>query len=287
MPAGKLHEAPSPPSPFLGGGERAGVRGVLAAWTGPHPSSGLRPPSPLLRGREKEEPGCHSSCAVRSPSPLLRGGETAGVRGGRSGSWSPCAACEPSRLPMNLCVHRVSVVKRIGLEPQRHDGHRDRGSETETAGLEPRRSAGLQTGSNTRGIHEPNWSSAFRFTESAGVREDAALSPASEIDTDGGAAVLRGARRSRRRRLRRAKDVQRSNGHPRFCGLKAALRGKGAGVSPAGNGRAAPAPPPLCPLGFIRGQINGPDSGELGDVVRGDGGGEAVTATVRAFPSIM
>ena len=36
---------------------------------------------------------------------------------------------------------------------------------------EPERSAGLQTGSNVRDAHEPNWSSAFRFMEMAGVRE--------------------------------------------------------------------------------------------------------------------
>jgi len=42
---------------------------------------------------------------------------------------------EPWRLPMNLCVHRVSVVKEIGWEPQRHDERRDRGSGIEIAEL--------------------------------------------------------------------------------------------------------------------------------------------------------
>jgi len=42
---------------------------------------------------------------------------------------------EPWRLPMNLCVHRVSVVKEIGWEPQRHDEHRDRSSGIEIAEL--------------------------------------------------------------------------------------------------------------------------------------------------------
>ena len=43
----------SSPSPFLGGGERAGVRGYVGRRKGSHPSSGLRPPFPLRCGREK------------------------------------------------------------------------------------------------------------------------------------------------------------------------------------------------------------------------------------------
>jgi len=99
------------PSPFLGGGERVGVRGCVRRRKRPHPSSGLRPPSPLLRGREKardaafvwasfslaatsgdgfeEAPGgTRVSRVVSGVSPGTRVG---GVVGGADTRWRSCA----------------------------------------------------------------------------------------------------------------------------------------------------------------------------------------------------
>jgi len=50
------------------------------------------------------------------------------------GGLSPAQPASP-RISVFLCVHRVSVVKEFGWEPQRHDAHRDRGSRAVPAGI--------------------------------------------------------------------------------------------------------------------------------------------------------
>jgi hypothetical protein len=50
------------------------------------------------------------------------------------GSWFPCAALEPWRLPMNLCVRPVSAVSVPELAPQSRESRRGRGSRAEIAG---------------------------------------------------------------------------------------------------------------------------------------------------------
>ncbi len=56
--AATLAHRASPPSPFAQQGEKAGVRGCVRRRWHPHPSSGLRPPSPLDARREK---GCKAA----------------------------------------------------------------------------------------------------------------------------------------------------------------------------------------------------------------------------------